>query len=155
MIDATFGLAAPLVKQHYVATDETANGVFVQLMTDSLFRCPARALARQATAQGSTVYLYSFEEGAAYHAFELPYVFGNPNPNLGAPTLVEPLRELIQTGLGNYAATGNPNASNKNGWPKYQTTSDKHAMLKATPAIGSGLSSADCDFWDYITSLGG
>lgn len=152
-IDATFGPIAPLVKQQYPATDATANTVFVRLMTDYLFRCPARALARQTSAKGSTVYLYHFEEGAAYHAFELPYVFGNPNPNLGAPTLVEPLRKYIQTGLGNYARTGTPSAAGLTGWPKYSIPGDQYVSLKNPISVGSGLAKADCDFWDYIASL--
>jgi para-nitrobenzyl esterase len=151
-IDATFGPASPAVKAHYTATDATANDVFVRLMSDALFRCPARALARQTTAQGSTVHLYSFEEGAAYHAFELPYVFGNPNPTLGAPTLVESVRTLVQTGLTNFAKTGDPNAPGKNGWPKYQTSTDKNATISETPAIATGLSKADCDFWDAVNA---
>jgi para-nitrobenzyl esterase len=154
-IDAQFGALSPLVKQQYAATatDATANSAYVRLMTDMLFRCPARALARQASAKGSVVFLYHFEEGAAYHAFELPYVFGNPNPNLGAPTLVEPLRKYMQLGLASFARSGSPNVSGQISWPRYTLASDQHISLKAAIATGSALSKADCDFWDYVTSL--
>ncbi|HKU37607.1 MAG TPA: carboxylesterase family protein, partial [Polyangiales bacterium] len=159
MLNATlsvqFGPVAPAVSQHYAstATDATANDVYVRLMTDVLFRCPARALARATSAQGSTVYLYHFEHGAAYHAFELPYVFGNPNPTLGAPSLAEPLRTYVQSGLTSFAKTGNPNVAGLPSWPKYATASDQHVALTNTPVVGTGLSKADCDFWDYINSL--
>jgi para-nitrobenzyl esterase len=154
-IDAQFGPVAPLVKQQYAATatDATANTVFVRLMTDLLFRCPARALARQTSAQGSVVHLYHFEEGAAYHAFELPYVFGNPNPQLGAPMLVEPLRKNIQAGLTSFAKSGSPNVAGLPSWPRYSLATDQHVSLKAELSVGTGLSRADCDFWDFIGTL--
>lgn len=154
-INATFGPIAAYVNGQYAstATDATANDVYVRLMTDYLFRCPARALARATSANGSTVFLYHFEQGAAYHAFELPYVFGNPNENLGAPTLEEPLRKYIQIGLTNYAKSGSPNIAGFPSWPKYATATDQHVALSSTPALGTGLSNADCNFWDYINSL--
>jgi para-nitrobenzyl esterase len=155
VIDGTFGPIAPYVKGQYAATatDATANETYIRLMTDYVFRCPTRALARLTTSKGSRAYLYSFEEGAAYHAFEIPYVFNTPNPTLGAPTLVEPLRQLVQTGLSNFARTGNPNPPRQNYWPAYDTTTDNHAVLIGTPTIGSGLAKADCDFWAYIATL--
>jgi para-nitrobenzyl esterase len=153
-IDQQFGPIAPYVKGQYVTgqTDATANDAFVRLFTDYLFRCPARALARQTTARGTSAFLYHFEEGAAFHAFELPYVFGNPNPRLGATTLAEPLREYIQNGFGAFARSGVPNQS----WPRYTLAADQHISLKnPTPTVGANLSKADCDFWDYIGSLTG
>jgi Carboxylesterase family len=90
-VDAQFGPIAPLVKAHYAVTsDDEANTVFIRLMTDVMFRCPTRTLARATAAHGSTVYLYSFEEGIAFHAFELSYIFGpqfNFEPSYVASTL--------------------------------------------------------------------
>ena len=91
IIDMVFGPLAPLAKQQYTAaSDAAANDTLVRLGTDLLIRCPTRAFARRTSAQGSPVYLFHFEEGQAFHAFELPYVFGTPIPLLGPPTLVEP-----------------------------------------------------------------
>jgi para-nitrobenzyl esterase len=153
VIQATFGPIAPAVEAHYTATDATANDTYVRLMTDAVFRCPTRALARLTTAQGTTAHLYSFEQGAAYHAYELPYVFDAPNPNLGAPTLVEPLVDDMQAGLAKFYATGDPNPSTRNPfWPAYDTATDINLLLVATPTTESGLSKADCDFWDSLTA---
>jgi len=155
VIDATFGAASPYVKAQYAttATDATANETYIRLMTDYVFRCPTRALARLTTSKGSKAFLYSFEEGAAYHAFEIPYVFNNPNPQLGAVTLAEPLRQVVQIGLANFSKTGNPNGTGKIYWPAYATATDNHGVLVATPTTGTALAKADCDFWDYLASV--
>jgi len=151
-VAAQFGPIAPLVQAQYQpSSDAEANPAFVRLMTDFLFRCPARTLARLATAQGSTAYLYHFEWELAYHAFELPYVFGNPNPRLGAPTLAEPLRHDIQTYWTTFAWQGNPNSRGLLFWPRYTTATDQHMALTIPTAVGTGLSKADCDFWDSVT----
>ncbi|HEX6242315.1 MAG TPA: carboxylesterase family protein, partial [Polyangiales bacterium] len=164
-IDALFGPLGPRVRQQYsAATDAEANDVLVRLGTDLLFRCPARAFARRSSAQGSSVYLYHFEEGLAFHAFELPYVFGTPNPRLGAATLVEPVRQQFQTAFTSFAATGvpQPRVIADNGavpgvlvqdlppWPKYTAETDRHISIKSDTQEGTGLSRADCDFLESV-----
>jgi len=151
-VQAQFGAATPLITAQYPATDATARGQFITLMTDALFRCPARTLARLATKSGSKVHLYSFEEGPSFHAFEIPYVFGNPSPNLGAPTLVEPLRATVQSYWRQFARTGDPNVEGQPTWPTYDATSDQHITLKATSEVGQNLQKANCDFWELLLS---
>ena len=153
-IDAQFPAPANApVKAHYGqgVTDATAAATFVRLMTDAVFRCPTRALARAASAQGNDVYLYSFEHGAAFHAYEIPFVFGNPSAPLGI-TDVEPVRPVMQTYWSQFAKTGSPNGGDQPEWPAYEAESDQHMVLKMSPAVGEGLASADCDFWDGLTS---
>ncbi len=145
------------VKQHYAAsaTDATANEVFIRLMTDAVFRCPSRTLVRLSTQHGRKAYLYSFEQGRAWHAYEIPYVFGNPVEALGAGTLVEPLREHMQGYWTQFAKAGDPNGGARPMWPAYQTASDQHLILQMSSAMGSGLATADCDFWDQATASQG
>ena len=147
LVDATFGALAADVKGAYPATDDTANAVYVQIMTDYLFRCPARQVARLVQRQGNPVYLYSFEQPPAFHTSELPYVFGAPDAQAGAPVLVEPLREAVQTYWTSYAWDGNPNTFGQPGWPRYDATNDRHLVLKETPVPASGLAREQCDFW--------
>lgn len=156
VIDAQFGPLAPLVKQQYTAaSDADANNVLVRLGTDFLIRCPTRAFARRTSAQGSPVYLFHFEEGQAFHAFELPYVFGTPIPLLSGPTLVESLRQQIQSAFTSFARTGTPAPfntietpfiGNTLPWPRYAAGTDRHIALKADSAPGAALSKSDCDF---------
>ena len=153
-VTAQFGPAAPAIKQQYAPTDATANAAFVRVMTDATFRCPSRKLARETSAQGQKVYLYSFEEGLAFHAYEIPYVFGNPSAAL-APTLVEPLRATVQSYWRSFAVDGDPNVDGQPAWPTYDAASDRHMTLKASSEVGSGLAKSDCDFWDKLTAATG
>lgn len=157
-IDAVYPpqLAVPIKQVYAPASDAQANGKLVDVLTDQLFRCPSRTLARAVQRMGSEVWLYSFEEGAAFHAMELPYVFGNPSATL-APVLVEPLRETVQSYWSSFAASGNPNQGNPNGsgqpeWPTYEAGSDQHMSLKAVSEVGNGLAQTTCDFWDGVAA---
>ena len=150
LIDSQFGPAAPALKAAYLPpVDALANLALIHLFTDSVFRCPSRAFARQIQRQGSPVWLYSFEEGYAFHAMELPYVFGNPSPVL-APVLVEPLRETVQAYWTAFAATGEPTAANQPFWPPYDEVSDQHMVLKAASDAGHHLAHPACDLWDAL-----
>jgi para-nitrobenzyl esterase len=159
VVDGQFGALAPYVKMYYpVASDAVAQSVYNQLMTDIVFRCPTRGLARLASSQGSNVYLYSFEQGAenpylAWHAFEIPYVFGNANPRLGAPVLVESLRATVQDYWTQFAIAGDPNLNGQPVWPVYSAAADQHMTLRASSAAGSGLSQVQCNFWDWVATL--
>jgi para-nitrobenzyl esterase len=146
---ATIPAALPAIKAHYPATDVTASETYVRLVTDGIFRCPTRALARALSAQGSATYLYSFEQGAAYHAYELPFVFGNPNPLLGVSE-VEPLHGILKDYWTSFAKTGEPVAESQPEWPAYDAE-DRHLVLTDEPSVGSALSSDDCDFWDTLS----
>ncbi len=148
-VDAQFGPIAPLVKAQYVVTSDTeANDVFIRLMTDVLFRCPTRTLARMVTAHDSRVYLYSFEEGMAFHAFEMSYVFG---PQFGfEPSYVEDTLTTMQRYWASFVAKGNPNRHQLPTWPAYSTATDQHMVLKTPFAAASGLEQAECDFWDAM-----
>jgi len=153
-IDAQFAELAPLVKLQYVTlSDDEANDTFVRLMTDAVFRCPARVLSRLTTVQGTPGYLYSFEQGNAYHAYDIPYVFGEPNARLGAPTLVEPLRATMQTYWTQFAKNGSPNALGQPYWPRYDLLTDRYMTLDASPSVGTGLLRVACDFWGALYLL--
>ncbi|HMI89126.1 MAG TPA: carboxylesterase/lipase family protein [Polyangiaceae bacterium] len=142
-----FGARAAEVEAHYtVASDAEANDVFIRLVTDATFRCPTRVLARLTTAHGTRFYLYSFEEGVAYHGDELAYVFGTP-----VFTGIPPQAALVATTQSywtRFAVAGDPNASGLPMWPMYDSASDQHLVLKNPPAIGSALAKSDCDFWE-------
>jgi para-nitrobenzyl esterase len=149
VVDAQFGPIAPWVKAQYAVTsDAEANPVFIRLMTDVLFRCPTRTFVRAAAAQGSTVYLYSFEEGMAFHAFELSYVFG-PQFNF-EPTYVASTLTTMQRYWSHFAAKGDPNACHLPRWPVYDTAGEQYMILKTPFQASSGLAKADCDFWDAL-----
>lgn len=140
------------VVAHYATeqvTDSTAPAVFIRLMTDAYFRCPARGLAALGTARGQTVHLYSFEEGSAFHAADIGYVWGNPVPALGI-TDVEAVHTVFADYWLAFAETGDPNTAGTLTWPSWDATAAKHLVLKSTPEVGEQLADADCDFWDLV-----
>jgi len=153
-IEKQFGAAGgAAIEKQYPATDATAAAVWVQLMTEAVFRCPARQLARALTDAGSQVYLYSFEHGPAMHAFEIPYVFGNPNAQLQAASLDEGTRSAIQSYWRQFAKAGDPNVEGQAEWPAYDTDGDQHMTLATEPTVGDMLASANCDFWEMLSKL--
>jgi para-nitrobenzyl esterase len=149
-IDETYPEAArAAIRAHYPATDTNARDTFIRMVSDSTFRCPTRTMVRYATQAGIPAYLYSFEEGLAWHAMDVPYVFGNPLPSLGV-SVVDPLHGVIQSYFAQFARTGDPNVSTQPAWERYDATREPHMTLKAQPAAGAALSKDDCDFWAQL-----
>jgi para-nitrobenzyl esterase len=130
-----------------------ANQAYITLMTDVMFRCASRKFARLAVMQNSKVFLYSFEEGTAFHSDELGYVFGGGNFGLAITIPTPGLSAAIQQYWVNFAAHGDPNGNGLPMWPQFQTASDQHMTLVNPPKAGSGLQKAACDYWDdYLAS---
>ncbi len=131
-----------------------ANQAYVTMMTDLMFRCSSRRFARAVTAQGSTVYLYSFEQGAAMHADEMTYVFGQGFYTLGLFAPVPTLLDAVQGYWVNFARNGDPNGEGLVAWPEYDPAGDQHLILADPVSAGSGLQQGACDFWDgYLANL--
>jgi para-nitrobenzyl esterase len=152
IIAAQFGSNAAQVEAQYPATDATARQVFIDMITDNSFRCPMRETARQMTAQGAKSYLYAYEVGPAWHAFELVPLFTiTALSQLGAAT---PSAAVTDDMLGywtSFAATGDPNGSGDAGaptWPVNTTANDETLeLLEPTPMATARLKGTQCDFW--------
>jgi para-nitrobenzyl esterase len=155
LIDQQFGDAACQVEEQYQASDDTqANAVYLRLITDIMFRCPTRVLARIASHRRDSVYLYSFEQGLAYHGQELDYVFAR-TPAAGSPAPSAALTQLIQGYWTQFAKTGDPNAEGQPEWPRYHAHDDQNVTLADPPGVASGLAASDCDFWADFVRDGG
>jgi para-nitrobenzyl esterase len=153
-IDQQFGSGAQLVERQYMPdSDAQANAAYTRLITDLEFRCPARTLARLASAKNSLVYLYSFQQGSAVHAAELPYVFGS-DPSTAMPALL-PLTNAMQSYWTQFATTGNPNGGSVPTWPPYNSAAGAELTLVDPPYASDDLAESDCDFWDTYRKAGG
>ena len=126
----------------------------------STARFAANIMSRDPTAPG--VYLYEFTRAplqglmGAFHAVELPYVFGTLDlfGSLGIVTLVD--RKLSDSLMGywtRFAATGDPNGGGAPFWPRYTKTSSLHLELGDVILAVAGLYDAACDFADRIRGL--
>jgi para-nitrobenzyl esterase len=158
VITKLFGAAAAAqVEAQYPATDATAAQVYIDLVTDFVFRCPTRQLARTMLAQGTkSYYLYSYEIGPAWHSFELVPLFNLTALDALGATM--PSKGFTEEMLGywtQFAATGDPNGSLDAGapaWPSYETATDEYLeLLDPTPMASTHLRQAECDFWAAAT----
>jgi para-nitrobenzyl esterase len=155
LIDQQFGDSAWQVKQQYQASaDADANAVYLRLTTDIMFRCPTRVFARAASRHHNPVYLYSFEQGLAYHGQELDYVFAR-TPAASSPPLSPTLLQAVQGYWTQFASAGDPNGADRPDWPRYKKHSDENMTLVDALAQASGLSASDCDFWEEFVRCGG
>jgi para-nitrobenzyl esterase len=125
---STFGPGQDGRKYRDAFPDATAEQLYVQVLTDWIFRMPALQLAEAQTAGGGRAYLYELAWEApgangllgACHGLDLPLLFGTFGASLG-PLLFgpEPTEEahaaaaLIRRTWTTFAATGDP------GWPPY------------------------------------
>jgi para-nitrobenzyl esterase len=152
-LEAQFGdHAAEVEAQYSAATDAEANDAFIQVVTDVTFRCPSRALTRMAAAKaGSSVFAYSFEQGTAFHAQELDYVFGNATLSaFGGGPPSQALTQTVQHDWTQFAISGVPSAD----WPPYDAQTESYLTLVDPPHASTGFASV-CDFWDKYVANGG
>jgi para-nitrobenzyl esterase len=145
--------AAAVETQYQVnqATDAMAQQIYIDLVTDYTFRCPARDLARLMLAHGtSTFYLYLYDFGRSYHSDELPALFTIGGlGSLGGTPPTPALAKDMKAYWTQFAATGSPNGPGTSVmWPEYATATDEHLVLADPPMAGSQLDMNNCDFWD-------
>jgi para-nitrobenzyl esterase len=153
--------ATQILAQYPSSAFPSPNDALNEATTDAFFACPARRLARAATAAGSNVYLYVFahvpeqpiqQNLGSFHSAELPYVFG-ADPGLAVTKDDEkPLTSIMQGYWTRFAHAGDPNGSGAPGWPKYSQSGDQDLSLDLpSPAVETGHKNAKCDFWDSVS----
>jgi len=104
---------------------------------DALYGWTAERLARNQTAIGQPAYLYVFDHGYAaedaaglhaFHASELPYVFGTPDrtpalwPKIPADATEARMVDAMLGYWSSFARAGEPRAKGEPDWPSYGTT---------------------------------
>src|SRR5262249_22934544 len=123
-----------------------------QVVTDGIFRCNSRRVARLVAARGVPVYLYvwthAFEGPPSVHALRPThgvvenFLFDVTTDGVGPSAAERPLVDLVEDAWGRFVATGDPG----HGWPRYTTARDEHFVLDLQPSVGSGLDREACDF---------
>jgi para-nitrobenzyl esterase len=155
-VRGVFGDAAvaPAVERYARPTPKAA---LTDIVSEGIFRCNSRRVARLVAARGVPVYLYEWTHALdgppKVHAFgpthgvDLVFVFGTTSSGVGPSAAEQPLVELVQELWGNFARTGDPG----HGWPHYTKERDEHFVLDLQPSIGAHLDQAACDFWDALS----
>ncbi len=113
---------------------------------DALYGWTAERLVRKQAALGQPSFLYFFDHGYpaedaaglhAFHASELPYVFGtfDGTPPLWPKVPATPEETVLSDAMigywSSFARTGRPRAENQPDWPVYQPTAAYMAFTNA------------------------
>lgn len=153
-------LAATKVPERYNRPVPKDN--LTDIVTDGIFVCEARRIARAATAAKVPVYLYHFTRAladprvhalGATHSVDLFFLWGNIDLGYGIAPEEIPLSESMMDAWGSFARDGVPSGA-PGAWPLYTIEGDEHRVLDLpldpATAIGRGLKSEICDFWDGL-----
>ena len=115
-----------LIDLYNLDEDFTAGGT--QWMGDEIFGVNIRYVTRQNEIHGGKSYLYHFSRVppsnkqtiGAFHAAEIPFVFGSYEKTIGYSKEDIKLAELMQNYWVNFAKNGNPNGDNLPEWPLHK-----------------------------------
>jgi para-nitrobenzyl esterase len=157
-------LTDAFLKIYPANSNEEAVSSFYSAYRDQTFGWEMRAWARAATATGHhAAYLYYFSHRPpgpnssrlrAFHASEIPYVFGNffwPFPWEDAD---RKLSATVSAYWVNFAKTGDPNGEGLPKWPAYSSAGDQALEINDVPSLRTGVNKAGLDFFDsYYQSL--
>ena len=99
-----------------------------QWMGDEIFGVNIRYVTRQNETHGGESYLYHFSRVppsnkqtiGAFHAAEIPFIFGSYDKTIGYSKEDIKLAELMQDYWVNFAKNGNPNGDNLPQWPLHK-----------------------------------
>ena len=160
LVTTQFGAAggATILAAYPSAMFPSPYFAYVDMLSDAVFICPARRIARAlAGAMSEPVrrYLFTHSEpgiAAAYgaaHAFELSYVFHNLPT--GATADQTALADTVAGYWLRFAATGDPNGGGATTWPTYAAAADPYLTLDSTPAAAAGYHALRCDAWDRLS----
>jgi para-nitrobenzyl esterase len=158
-IQQTYGNSAgEFLKVYPGGSDGEAVTSSYSAYRDQVFGWQMRTWARLATKTGHhPAYLYYFshrppgpqnERLRAFHAAELPYVFGNffwPFPWEDAD---RKLSDVISSYWVNFAKTGDPNGAGLAKWPAYNPETDQALEFGDQIGVRSQVNKAGLDFFD-------
>ncbi len=126
-------------------------------MAEALFVCPARFIARTHVTRVKQTFRYTYTHvdavgktlgWGAFHASELPLVFGNFVGTFAHPSDVESTLSDSMIGYWTrFAITGDPNDPSKKAvaWPAYSVDSDPYLELGDTVSAKTNLVKDRCD----------
>jgi para-nitrobenzyl esterase len=152
-----------LFKLYSYADYKHPSELFMAVITD-LFVAPGFADA-EALSQRTPTYLYRFDwdktKYGAFHALDIPFVFGNIDPNSELTKKVQPkmddpattaLAEHMKDYYANFAKTGDPNGPGLTTWPKY-TVEKKQRIYFNDQITVAPISPKDLARYEFLNDL--
>lgn len=124
--------AETLVDLYDLDTDFVGGGT--QMMGDEIFGVNIRMAARATAETGAPSWTYFFsrvppskkQTVGAFHAAEIPFVFGSHEEALGVSPDDSVLTDMMIKYWANFAKAGNPNGADLVGWPQHAGDSWMH-----------------------------
>jgi len=175
MVAAIFSTNSSVILKQYPAWGANSLAQVNILLTDYLFVCPVRYIARyyvQYAVEENSVFLYNFLytpakdpdnpavqcENAACHSVELEYVFDSRTQipgNYSFTPQEQVLSDVISGLWTSFAAEGVPSYVSQNGqsvaWPAFTEENNLSLDLNigaVNPIVN--YDQANCDFWDRV-----
>lgn len=155
LVRSVFDVAeADALLLHYTPSDDPREDA-TEFLSD-LWTCDARRIASLHTAAGGTAFHYHFTANVylantrlgAFHASELPFVFGNGLGRFRPKPAGLPLQRAMQSYWTSFGRTGVPEGPVA--WPPYDPDHDESLRLDLEIGLVSRVEQADCDAWDRI-----
>ena len=162
----TVAHAQQIAAQYPIANYASYAWALTYALTDGLYVCPGRRVARALSAHAPTwryVFEHAFDASdfgsgttslttyGAYHFIDVPYEFVDTMPD---DFTFDPSEAALATQLSAYvvrfAATGDPNDGPLPSWPAFDTSGDIHLALDVPVSSHAGYRTSLCDFWDSL-----
>jgi para-nitrobenzyl esterase len=154
------GNGAAIVAEYPISSFQGSyKAAAAEAMGDSAFVCGARRVARALAASGVVTFRYDFNHAldlgmpglGAFHASELPFVFGNPLEP-GIPLLARdlPVVKEVMAYWGSMATHGDPSTEGQLAWPRYDATNETQLVLGVIASTASAFKKDKCSFWDSL-----
>jgi para-nitrobenzyl esterase len=150
-----FGAMASGFLAVYPGTDPKAD--VMASIRDGLYGWAAQYLVRQQAAAGQPAYLYYFRHStpaqrardlAAFHASEIPYIFGTstaPARNWPQPPATSEEAQLVQAMMSywtSFVRDGVPRAEGRPDWPRFTPEQREYLDIDERPMVARDLHSA-------------
>jgi para-nitrobenzyl esterase len=151
--------AEPLLKLFPANQDREVRAALNRAVTVCVFVDSARFDARAMSRGRSNAYLYRFTRVhpwakalklGAFHASEIPFVFGKLPEKFGYGPLDHELAKTMSACWVRFARTGNPNGGALPPWPAYDPAADPYMEFGDTVRVGREFEKPACDLLDKI-----
>ena len=155
LVETTLGKVGNEIFELYPAVEDVARDSFIRFNTDAMFTQPMRLWADYMANVSSPAFLYWWDwrpmvEGSdrygAFHAAEIPYVFGDLSMfDIDVTDGELAFSETMMTLWTNFAKTGDPSIDGVLDWPAYRTDQPVTAILGAEVGLQEGVRSREVE----------
>jgi para-nitrobenzyl esterase len=140
------------ILEHYAGRNP--KDALNDIVSNGIFSCNSRRVARTLTARGVPVYLYEWahtmddkkaHKFGATHGIDLFFLWGGSG-GIGLSEREQPLSRTMIEAWSRFAHAGDP-------WPRYTLEGDQNFTFELPPKMSAHLKSDECDFWDRLEIL--